>query len=55
MNIIINININIEKHKNDYKKSVKTQNSLKKPTFKQAYDNLRLIKLNKNIYKKVYI
>jgi hypothetical protein len=45
MNININININIEKHK----KSVKTQDFLKKPTFKQAYDNLRLIKLNSSL------
>jgi hypothetical protein len=55
MNIIINININIEQQKYDYKKSVKTPDSLKKPTFKQLYDKLRLNKLNKNIYKKVYI
>jgi hypothetical protein len=47
MNININININIEKHKNDNKKLVKTQDSLKKLTFKQAYDNLRSYKLKK--------
>lgn len=46
MNININININIEKQKYDYEKSVKTQDSLKKPTFKQSYDKLRLHKLN---------
>ena len=44
MNIKIIVNINIENNN-----LVKNQVSLKKLTFKESYDKLRLNKLNKNI------
>ena len=44
MNIKITVNINKEKN---YNNLVKTHVFLQKSTFKQAYDKLRLVKLNK--------
>jgi hypothetical protein len=42
MNIKITVNININKKQKNY-------NNVVKSTFKQAYDNLRLIKLNSSL------
>ena len=48
MNININININKDKDKDkDTNNLIKTHISLKKTTFKEAYDKVRLNKLNK--------
>ena len=46
MKIKIIINININKNISEQQKNY---NNVVKPTFKQAYDNLRLIKLNSYI------
>lgn len=46
MNIKIIVNINIDKN---ISKQQKNYNNIVKPTFKQAYDNLRLIKLKNQL------